>query len=267
MRTLIAGQARTGTSALYFALQRASTTDLACHFEPGDLDPWTLPAHALVKTLVASLPGDELRPPLDPLAFDRRLVLVRDPRDRLISLLLFLPHWHTPDYPPLTVRAPAQLQRYVRLLEAKVADPTAVTVRTLFEILMQMRFGFTHGEALPTLRALQQTFVAWHGTVPEAETVRYEELMGEARAPHPQDGLPPRGYAQLRRAGRIGEWRQWFTPEDVRCFLPTFQPYLTWYGYGDEWTLPAQPSIDTATSVDYVRTWLRVQRRQAYVSP
>jgi hypothetical protein len=218
----------------------------------------------VVKTLVASLPGDTT-PPVDPLLFDRRYVLVRDPRDRLISLLLFLPHWSTAAYPPLWRTRALELSHYVATLRTKVLDPARVPTWLLFERCMRLRFGWRHGEALPTLHYLQQTFLHWHATLPDHETVFYEAL---TMAPWGQgvDALLPRAYARVLRRGLVGEWRQWFTPEDCAYFRPVFQPYLTWYGYDNDWTLSDTPQIDHATSIRYLETWLRVDRRAARAS-
>src|SRR6266851_6266091 len=119
MRICIYGQARTGTTALFLAKQAMLPTEAVCLFEPAAVDIGTLPADCLVKTLVASLPGDEHRLPTQFYGFDRRYVLVRDPRDRLISLLLFLPHWSNAEYPPLWQSASAKLTDYLQLLHRK----------------------------------------------------------------------------------------------------------------------------------------------------
>jgi hypothetical protein len=264
VKTLITGQPRTGTTALFLRLQAQLPPDGLALFEPPTLEGtgWATAPHSLVKTLVASLPGQDTAVRFNPQRFERHYVLVRDPRDRLISLLLFLPHWHTERYAPLWQVQPKGLDRYLAALAQKVAVPRSLPTWALFERLMGLRFGLSRGDALPTLEYLQQTFVAWHLTLPASETVHYEALYPVTH--HGQlVHLPPRAYARIFRRGASGEWGHWFTPEDVDYFRPVFQPYLTWYGYGENWALPEEPRIGSVTSTDYVAKWLRVDRRRA----
>jgi hypothetical protein len=217
--------------------------------------------HLLVKTLVGSLPGEELVPQWHAEDFDECYVLVRDPRDRLISLLLFLPLWSNATYPPLWQAQPTGLARYLDLLQRKVAAPARVATATLFKHLMWVRFRLHPRGALPMLQALQHSFLTFHSLLPRCETVYYEDLIrpvvGQVVRP------PPRPYARILRRGTPGEWRHWFTPEDVDYFRPVFHPYLTWYGYEEEWDLADQPCIRQATSTQYIEKWVRVDRRRA----
>ena len=258
MRTIILGQARTGTTALFLQLQAALPAQIPCFFEPQASE---LPAtgDVLVKSLVMSLPDDLRRPALDTSSFDQRYVLIRDPRDRLISVLLFLLHWHSATYPPLWQCAPTGLEAILRLLHRKEHDPTSVTVAQLFHAILWVRFSLNHWQALDRWHRLQAGFLAVHAALPQQETIRYETLVAHPLAP------PSRAYASIFRTGTVGAWRQWFTPEDVSYFRPLLLPYLHCYHYTDCWGLPAQQTIDPTYSSRYVEKWVRVQRRAAGV--
>lgn len=260
MRTVIYAQARTGSTALFLRLQAALETQIPCFFEP---EPDHVPAtgDVLVKSLVMSVPEDLHCSPLDATSFDRRLVLVRDPRDRLISVLLFLLQWSSAAYPPLWQQAPHLFAALLRLLRRKEQAPASVAVAQLFEAILWARFGLNRWQAQDQWRRLQNGFLAWHAAVAPQETIRYELLMT-----YPKVALP-RAYASLRRQGRSGEWRQWFTPRDVAYFRPLLLSYLLRYHYADDWTLPAEQTIDPSSSSRYVEKWVRVQRRQAHAHP
>lgn len=260
MRTIIAGQARSGTTALYLRLQAGAATETVCLFEPPALPPGDLASTLLVKTLVMSLPDDLHCPPLDPARFDRRLVCVRDPRDRLVSVLVFLLQWHSPTYLPLWQQCPAGLEAVVHLLRQKEHEPASVTVQHLFETILWLRFGLDRWQAPQMWARLQAGFLQWATTFPH-ETIRYEGLV--TRVPVPPI---PRHLASILRTATTGEWRQWFTPDDCAYFRPLLLPYLQRYQYPDAWDLPRYQWIDPAGSSQYVLKWVRVQRRASHAA-
>lgn len=259
MRIVIYGQARTGSTALFLQLQAALPTQTRCLFEP---HPSEIPptGDVLVKSLVMSLPDDLTRPPVDASIFDRRVVLVRDPRDRLISVLLFLLHWHSPAYPPLWQYAPRGFEALLRLLRQKERVPTSVTVVQLFEDVLRLRFGFDQWDARRTWFHLQAKFLIFEATLPRHTLLCYETLSAHTPV------ATPRAYASIRRHATTGEWRQWFTDTDCAAFRPLLLPYLHRYEYADDWTLPTQQTIDPVYSSHYVEKWLRIQRRQHHAA-
>jgi hypothetical protein len=265
MRTIIYGQARSGTTALYLLLQAQLPTATLCFLEPSL--PYApavcLAPDVLVKSLVASLPGTHEVVP-DPAWFQRRYVLVRDPRDRLLSALLFLLHWAPPAGQGQDEQA-SRCQEVTRLLRRNERHPGRLSVQALFAAVMAIRFGLTGSDAGEALWALQCRFLTWEAQLPAHTLVRYEWLI--TAFPHPT----PRPYAWIRRSASMGEWRHWFTPEDCAYFQPLLRPYLRRFGYPDDWTLAAAPTIASAGSSQYVERWQRVarlrQRRAHAVSP
>jgi hypothetical protein len=187
---------------------------------------------------------------------------VRDPRDRLISVLLFLLQWYSTSYAPLWQQYPDSFAALLRLVRQKEQQPASVTVRQLFDAILWIRFRLNPWQAWETWAALQARFLAWHAGLGHQETYRYEAVMAHAFP------LPlPRAYASIKRDGRCGQWRQWFTPEDVRYFRPLLVPYLERYGYPDDWTLPVEPTIDPALASRYVEKWRRVWEKQRHGTP
>jgi len=86
MRTLITGIARSGTSALYFKLRDALPETTWCLFEPRHIDAAHLYRHpdVLAKVIIGP-PADFDYEPYR--GFDPKIMIVRDPRDNLVSRL------------------------------------------------------------------------------------------------------------------------------------------------------------------------------------
>ncbi len=62
------------------------------------------------------------------------------------------------------------------------------------------------------------------------------------------------GKAKVIRKKSTGDWRHWFTKEDVELFKPTFIPYLELIGYDcADWTLNPDPVIEPEYSSAYMQ--------------
>jgi len=69
------------------------------------------------------------------------------------------------------------------------------------------------------------------------------------------------GKAKVIRKKAIGDWRHWFTPEDVERLRPAFLPYLEAVGYDTEdWALEPAPVIEAKYSSEYMT---RLPKRKA----
>lgn len=271
-RLLILGQSRTGTTALYLSLKAALPPETCCVFEP-DAAPQGLHQPCLVKLLYDRRP-DGTRHPVKAFAQWDQCLLVRDPRDRLVSLVLFLLHWQSEAY-PLPPRDDPQWPSLWTLLHRKETTPQAVPFWQLFAAVMALRFGWTGAQGL---RHLQQDTDAWLGYLachPQASLVRYESLLkpdglaplgARLHLPVRPPGRPAGAQRSVYRAGWHGEWRQWFLEEDCTSFAPLYARYLQTY-YAESPDRPAaSPQITPRTASGYVQRWRRLTwRHQRYV--
>jgi hypothetical protein len=73
-------------------------------------------------------------------------------------------------------------------------------------------------------------------------------------------GPPAKAHRAIWRRGGVGEWRQWFLPEDCTYFAPVMQPYLQRFYAEASWDVPKVQHIDSRTSSQYVEKWCRVTR-------
>lgn len=261
MKVVIAGSAKTGTTALFHIILAAMPPGTRELFEPPPYAP-AGETHALAKVIIrpdtqeviASFAG-----------FDKHVHIVRDPRDTVISRVLYS-IYHRPDI----WGDPARAESFVALLRRKERDPRAVSIQQIVQ----------HRDNLPepsTDSGLFQfgTGLAFFREHPEYFRVSYEAMVaGELGPLSKYLGLALHGGKMtdsiaLRRVARsrgAGNWRSWFTAADVAALRPIIQPVLTAYGCDDDWTLDPEPRIEPAASSQYI-DGLIMQARRDFTPP
>jgi hypothetical protein len=247
MKILIAGLAKTGTTGLLYLVKSSMGGEPRLLFEP-QAYPAQLASHRgdiIAKVLIG--------PKLDAgsfAGFDRKITLVRDPRDRMISSLLYS-QYHA-NYLGDEVRV-----AMVRAaLEAKEANPSGMSLAAILEVI-----GKATGRprTATSFRERAKRALAWFdsylATIPDGLLYKYEDFVsGEYARLQRHLGMRISGAAQvpdrLSRVARTkayGDWRNWFTEDDVREFRPLLSPWLEKHGYdADDWQLSAEPSVDPA---------------------
>ena len=269
MHIAILGQPRTGTTALYTRFCAALPAARAL-FEPSCYvpEPTDCSRDLVVKMLIGALPGQEPAQWSSCLACTHLVLVVRDPRDTLLSALLFFPLW-------IARQRPEQnLAWVVQWLKHKEHQGRSVSLWPYFVEMLRQYGGMDADEASAWYCGQLEAFLKVCEMLSGMHTpcvVRYEDMMEsrgsfaqlEARIGCLLPAVPlPQAYRSILRRGTVGEWRQWFTQEDVEYFRPLMQPYLRYHNYADEWTLASSPRINAATSLQYVQTWLRVIHRE-----
>jgi hypothetical protein len=62
------------------------------------------------------------------------------------------------------------------------------------------------------------------------------------------------GKAKVVRKKSTGDWRHWFTEDDVEHFKPAYTPYMEVIGYDcQDWTLSPEPVIEPEYSSMYMQ--------------
>ena len=62
------------------------------------------------------------------------------------------------------------------------------------------------------------------------------------------------GKAKVVRKKATGDWRHWFTEEDVALYKPAYLPYMKFVGYDcEDWTLMTNPTIEPEYSSAYMQ--------------
>ena len=66
---------------------------------------------------------------------------------------------------------------------------------------------------------------------------------------------------KVARKKAMGDWRHWYTEEDVKLFKPALLPYLKLIGYNcDDWALSPNPEIKPQYSSLYMENLVRKNR-------
>ena len=267
MKIVIFGLAKSGTTALFYKIKNSLPADAVCLFEPRSFDAekvkdsrlrWLSRGKRERDTLAKVLP---FRPhhAVDVESFshfEKQILIVRDPRDRFISRLLY------GIYDSEIVRDELKIKVLVATLEQKEADPRSVALKTLLQLVTaQNGQGFSFDEwtrayvchsivrPLEFHQEREHLFIFKYEDLVDGHFVELEEylgrpLQGEARvAPE---------FNRVTRTRSYGGWRDWFTEEDVDFLRPLMQPYLDCYYPGADWNLKAVPSISSEHGSRYV---------------
>lgn len=248
MRVLIVGEGKSGTTALMRSIS-AALGDPDEMFEPGAMTPEDLgPNPLVVKKLLLSWKQNETQL-LD--SFDKRILIIRDPRDRLISHLLYDAYNRAPEV------SPANRDKWLRLLDRKSEKPASITLVHLLNTWWRLS-----GADLMShyVRANDRINSFRRRTSGQFEVITYEDYvdghfgdlnsyLGLDLAP----GVVADDETRVARSGTYAEWRHWFTKHDVKVFRPMTDAWLNRHGYDSkDWELGRPREIRPEKSVEYV---------------
>jgi len=260
MKTLIVGIARSGTSALYFKLKQGLPESTWCLFEPAHFNPSDPAGSAnVLAKIVIGLPGEfdyaSFR------QFDRKIMMVRDPRDNIVSRIL---------YAPCATAAfrkdEAKVAAFTGALLRKEADPRSVSVVALSDLFR--RLNGLDGASRPTM--LHDLALDFHRANNDFVVYTYEDFIAGRYAAIEGylDIALPGGeadvtaqYEHVARTKTANDWKNWFTADDVAYFRPRVAAFMRAYGYADDWTLAAEPHISAAHGSEFVRRSIALRGR------
>lgn len=252
MRVLIVGEGKSGTTALLRSVA-AALEGPAESFEPVDLGAVDLrPDTLVVKKLLTNWTDDEASH-LD--RFDRVVLIVRDPRDRLISHVLYDAYNRAGDL------RPGQRDRWLGLLERKIAPAPHIPVVKLLDVWWQMTGADLLGAHIRSMQRINAFYVQYRDRLHLTHYEDYVDGEFDRLSDHLGLRLEPGTVRDserrvARRSGH-GDWRHWFNRTDVTVFRPITAKWLKRFGYDPaDWDLATEPSIDAATSLEYVRSLL-----------
>jgi len=209
--------------------------------------------------------------------FDRKIFLVRDPRDWLVSSLLFgAPAIALSNADADThVRAEA-IAAVIALLRCKEADPASVSILDLIHLYRRLwsppetvKFDrkVRPFHLLPLAGAVAEHY-RWRMELlseflrrhPDYFIVKYEDFVsGQLRPIEDHLGFSLQGecnvdphFKRVVRTKRSKDWRNWLLQGDVEFFRPIFSPFMEEFGYADDWTLSETPVVAPEHASIYV---------------
>lgn len=263
-RELIVGWPKSGTTALFFKVADSLPQKrLQKFFEPrsaADIVEQPDTQWVVAKILITSIGFDRFS---DFSHFDRKVWIMRDPRDFLVSRLLYGMY-------PLAADEQVAL-RSLALLDRKCRDPSSFPLVDLVR-----EIGKLAPEIAETLapagmaRRLRNTAAFLQAHRDALFLFRYEDMIDgkwdalEAylgRAIRRERQVPAR-WAHVARSLAYGDWRHWFCAADMAAYAQAMDPFLALCGYDAGWDTPPVQQISRDLSVDYVTALMNKERRR-----
>lgn len=252
-RIAVFGLYKTGTTALYSNIRQAlpytpRTMFEADHYVAVDGDS---ESGVLAKVIV----GQDNTDYASFAGFDKKILLVRDPRDWIISGCLFLTQEIEEIY-----RSRARTSRIISLLEQKESTPREIPFTRILEVVVSHSRLQTLPALLSWTRDVLGAFRDFETGIQPGLRLRYEDFVDrdvQALAGYLGVSVPDRfsvdsEFSHVSRTNSHGAWKSWFTREDVEVFQPVFSPFLRQYGYGADWRLDEHPLIAPEHGSGYV---------------
>ncbi|WFB35315.1 hypothetical protein P3T73_14220 [Kiritimatiellota bacterium B12222] len=256
---LITGLAKTGTTILFSRIRESVSPRPLTFFEPTTAEELNqiLKQGKRKSTLTKCLAGHVMDKADIVSGFTHPLLIIRDPRDQFVSEML---------YEFFTLYKNRDVEGYraaASLLEQKVAHPEQRSCRCLFAEIASLAIKQPVHYSLISLLAEKYQNLEQYRDAIDPFVVKYEDIIDDNLAPLaaylgvktilPAEVDPE--VTRVRRTSGYGEWRQWFTPEDVEEFESELGEMMRRHGYGT-CELPQRQVIPAETSLDYIRQFL-----------
>jgi hypothetical protein len=190
--------------------------------------------------------------------YDRKIWMARDPRDAAISRMLY--RWHK-GYEGRK----RQFETHLDLVLKKEENPRALpfyeicrytghngSPRSVEDVVAEERHRYQQ-----MTKFIQELGSDWFlFTFEDMVAKKFDALntyLGfEVQA---DAGVPSAsGKAKVIRKKAAGDWRHWFTEEDVKIFKPPYLPYMELIGYDcNDWSTDPNPVIEPELSSVYMQ--------------
>ncbi len=268
MKILVLGTGKSGTTALVYKMAGGLPNCLA--FSGGRPGKYTGDytgdyENAVYKHTYEERKGkdfDLFKKHLAEAHYDRNVWIARDPRDVAVSRMLY--RWHR-GYKGRK----DQYRAYLDLILRKEQEPRSVSFHAICRYAGHKSWPITTEEVLEKERVRYEAMLAFVKSLDsEWFLFKYEDMLGGNLATLDNYlGFEIRGDAEIPgskvkakviRKKATGDWRDWFTEEDVELFKPVYLPYMAFLGYNcTDWALSLNPRIEPEYSSKYVKSLLR----------
>ena len=247
MKIAIIGMPKTGTTALYESIKAELPVGTATSFEPKSKSELNYLLSekrdsVLTKIMFTRLNDIDFNVGL----FDKTIVIVRDPRDYLVSSLLY----KFDD--PSICKNKNKLASLISLFEKKQEDPKQVSFTELYRSFSETEINWDSHLKLyvDLIRFIEKNDVF---------VLKYEdfaddrlESLNKYLSLSVKNKRELEGWtAKIQRKGTSGDWKNWFTSKDL-YLQNVFNLVMGTLGYTD-WKLPDNPIIEKKYSVDYIQ--------------
>jgi hypothetical protein len=260
----ILGQYKSGTTGLFYKIKNSLPLPVRTLFEPYEYvpEPEDTRRGVLAKVILGLVDGAEAVRYDTFLGFDKKLYLVRDPRDWLVSGTLFLMQ---------EIHEDRQLNPIMALLRRKEADPRNVSLLEIFDRILRAKPGRSLAQTMQWMTRQVQWLPEFESRLDDYCRIKYEDFV-DGRIQEMEDylGIPLLGSAEVSeehdhvpRTQRYGDWKNWLVERDVEHFRPVFDAYIRRYGYSTDWSVNDRPVVRPEFCSQYVERLVRKRRPAA----
>ncbi len=261
-KILIVGNGKSGTTALYFRIKKSLQGGVSGFFEPACFEIIEKDAapgrHTIAKILLPVEGGffENIKS-----FFDKKIFIVRDPRDIITSSLLY-----KGAYELTWNKNTAQISECINLLRKKESDPSSLS---LIELLQQLHGNHDLKDYADWI-AHRVSFTIHLADDPSFFIFKYEDLIGDRidslenylGFPLTPDTSVDKEYSRVIRTKKSGSWKDWFLEEDISFFKPLFAECIAKLNYDQDWTPNSDRKILPEHSSEYFRKLINERRKQ-----
>ena len=194
--------------------------------------------------------------------YDRKIWIARDPRDNAVSRLLF--RWYRG-----AKRAKEQYRACLELVVKKERHPESVPFHSLFRFTGRSEPPITLEQVVEDERRIYGRMCRFVKSLGRDWLVfKYEDMMDKnfevlnayLGFKVQEDRKVTKAEKKVIRKKSKGDWRHWFTQEDVELFSPVYKPYMDLTGYdSNDWQLSPRQVIEPEYASIYMK---RLSRRR-----
>lgn len=256
LKIVILGEAKSGTTGLFYKFKNSMPKTTRCVFEPKGYEYLPKFGDDARSVLIKALFGDPNRYRYHTFdKFDKKVFIVRDPRDRIVSEMLFWvcesSFW----------RDEAKLREFMDLLIKKENNPGSVSLVELIRLgrLLDNPTFKLESWKLRIVRRLElmREFLANN---PGYFVLKYEVFVsGQLAELENYLGFSLKGKSDVTgfedivtRTKSYGDWKNWFTEKDIDFFRPYLESPLKQYGFSSDWSVNRNQVIQKDHGSGYV---------------
>ncbi len=196
--------------------------------------------------------------------YDRKIWMARDPRDSAVSRMLY--RWHKGHR-----GNKKQFKSHFKRILKKEQDPRSISFCEICRYTGHNEWPRSTEDVLEEERSRYENMSKFVKTLGDDWFLfKYEDMVANHFSDLnaylgfevDQDGEVPvsTGKAKVVRKKAVGDWRHWFTQEDVGLFKPLYLPYLQIIGYdSNDWSISSNPVIEPQYSSGYIQ---KLQKRK-----
>jgi len=259
MKILIVGAAKSGTTGLYFNLKNSLPKNTYCLFEPAKFNDKLLESQStLVKILISNkLDYDKF------MTFDKVIFISRDPRDRIISELLYVIGFH---FYEMKIDDEILLQFY-KLLQQKEHNPDSISFKELFSHIEKIQPFLLRGykDSIDFINKYNNIFLYKYEDFCSNNNQELKEFL---QIEISSDKSIDKDYNRVIRTKSFENWKNWFTGSDKDYFLPLFKDYMVEFNYDwQNWDLNKNQTVLKEHASEYLLNLINQRKKMLGLTP